>query len=278
MSINAVVWAQDDAPYLDDDPIAVAVLVAYARSAGPDGKGAYPGIDTMMRRTRLSDRTVQRKTDKLLALGLIRPGDQSLTARLPGNVRPPVVDVAMELRRPSAEGGRREKKRQDRERKKRGDTVTPLDDGERGDGRTPLGVTHSPERGDSVTGEGCPGVTQEELGEDRESLSRLELLVRQAAAVAAGDEKDFINWMKVKYPGKGPGWWRHIADNGDIHDHAADWKNERDAAATAPKRRPRPPWCEDPACDEPTRRYEREDGRWAKCPRCHPDMVTASQP
>lgn len=114
MSITAVVWAQDDAPHLDDDPIAVAVLVAYARSADEHGKGAYPGIDTLMRRTRLSDRTVQRKTDKLLDLGLIRPGDQSLVAHLPANLRPPVVDVAVELRRPPAEGGRREKKRQDR--------------------------------------------------------------------------------------------------------------------------------------------------------------------
>lgn len=43
-----------------------------------------------------------------------------------------------------------------------------------------------------------------------------------------------------------------------------------------PKRRPRPPWCEDPTCDEPTRRYERDDGRWAKCPRCHPDMIGAT--
>lgn len=248
--------------------------MAYARSADAGGKGAYPGIDTMMRRTRLSDRTVQRKTDKLLALGLIRPGDQSLTAHLPANVRPPVVDVAMELRRPSAEGGRREKKRQDRERK-RGVTASPLDGGERGDSRTPLGVTDSPERGDSVTGKGCPGVTQEELEEDQKSLSLpdpVTALVRRAAVVPAGDdETTFIHWMKTKYPDRGIGWWRTIEARGDLAHHAADWKHERDTAP--PKRRPRPPWCEDPACDEPTRRYEREDGRWAKCPRCHPDMI-----
>lgn len=80
MSVEAISWALNLAPTPIDpsgkpNTACAFVLVGLANHAGPDGTGAFPSAATLMRYTRLSERTVRTALDRLEADGLIRPGD-----------------------------------------------------------------------------------------------------------------------------------------------------------------------------------------------------------
>lgn len=94
LSTTAVLWAMDDTP-ADLPPPLKWTLVAIARYAGEDGRGAYPAKQTLAYVTGKSARQVQRDIGELLARGLIRLGDQRLAKDIRADQRPTVYDLAM---------------------------------------------------------------------------------------------------------------------------------------------------------------------------------------
>jgi hypothetical protein len=85
MSIEVVSWALNLAPTPTDangkpNDSCAFVLVGLANHAAPDGTGAFPAVRTLMRYTRLSERTVRTALARLEDAGLIRPCDPDLIA------------------------------------------------------------------------------------------------------------------------------------------------------------------------------------------------------
>ncbi|WP_394614502.1 helix-turn-helix domain-containing protein [Lentzea sp. JNUCC 0626] len=83
MSIEAISWALNDAPIPRDRRDAsslAAVLIGLANHAGPDGRNAFPSLDTLVHYTRLSERTVRYALRTLEELVLIRPSDPDIVA------------------------------------------------------------------------------------------------------------------------------------------------------------------------------------------------------
>ena len=77
------------------DPLTLLVLLCMANYAGEDGLNCFPSISTLARNSRLASRTVQRHITKLLDMGLIRKGNQSIVAALIARAdrRPIVYDL-----------------------------------------------------------------------------------------------------------------------------------------------------------------------------------------
>ena len=78
MSVEAVSWALNLAPVPVDaarkpNSACAFVLVGLANHAGPDGTAAFPSVDTLVRYTRLSERTVRTALDRLEQAGLLKP-------------------------------------------------------------------------------------------------------------------------------------------------------------------------------------------------------------
>jgi hypothetical protein len=83
VSIEAINWALNDAPIPRDRRDAsslAAVLIGLANHAGPDGRNAFPSLDTLVHYTRLSERTARYALRTLEELGLIRPSDPDIVA------------------------------------------------------------------------------------------------------------------------------------------------------------------------------------------------------
>lgn len=78
MSIEALVWALNDAPC--SSPTQKLVLIALANHARPDGTSAFPAVATIARYTLLSERSIRTHLDTLQAEGLIVPCDPSIVA------------------------------------------------------------------------------------------------------------------------------------------------------------------------------------------------------
>jgi DNA-binding transcriptional ArsR family regulator len=78
VSVEAISWALNLAPVPVDgsgkpNSACAFVLVGLANNAGPDGTAAFPSVDTLVRYTRLSERTVRNALDRLEEAGLITP-------------------------------------------------------------------------------------------------------------------------------------------------------------------------------------------------------------
>lgn len=83
MSIESIVWALNDAPIPRDrrDASSLAsVLIGLANHADPDGRNAFPSVATLVRYTRLSERTVHYALRTLEELGLIVPSNPAIVA------------------------------------------------------------------------------------------------------------------------------------------------------------------------------------------------------
>ncbi|MEV8634292.1 helix-turn-helix domain-containing protein [Streptosporangium sp. NPDC051023] len=88
MSIEAIGWALNLAPVPIDrsarknspNSACASVLTGLANHADPYGRNAFPGVRTLMRYTRLSERTVQTALDRLEADGIISPCDPAIVA------------------------------------------------------------------------------------------------------------------------------------------------------------------------------------------------------
>jgi hypothetical protein len=94
MSLEAMLWALKEAP--DVPAHCLGVLMGLAEHADKRGRGAYPSAPTLAAMARKSERQAQYDLDKLADLKLIRLGDQSLVAYLPGGRRTVVYDLAIE--------------------------------------------------------------------------------------------------------------------------------------------------------------------------------------
>lgn len=83
MSIEAISWALNDAPIPRDrrDASSLAVvLLGLANHADPRGRNAFPAVSTLVRYTRLSERSVQYALRSLEELELIAPSDPTIVA------------------------------------------------------------------------------------------------------------------------------------------------------------------------------------------------------
>lgn len=85
MSVEALNWALNLAPVpLDKDgkpnSACAFVLVGLANQANDDGTAAFPSVDTLVRYTRLSERTVRTALDRLEESGVIAPCDPAIVA------------------------------------------------------------------------------------------------------------------------------------------------------------------------------------------------------
>lgn len=91
MSIEAMVWALNDAPVADMSQL--VVLLGLANHADRDGRYSWPAQKTLAGYGRCSIRTVRRKLADLEAAGIIRRGDQAAVAHFPADSRPVVWDL-----------------------------------------------------------------------------------------------------------------------------------------------------------------------------------------
>jgi hypothetical protein len=85
VSVEALVWALNLAPVpLDKDgtpnSACAFVLVGLANQANEDGMAAFPSVRTLVRYTRLSERTVRTALDRLEAASVISPCDPAIVA------------------------------------------------------------------------------------------------------------------------------------------------------------------------------------------------------
>lgn len=78
MSLQAMAWAI--AQKRVTDPPARHVLLVLAQTASPEGEDAWRTVARLSEETGLSERTVQMKLQQLLAIGVIRLGDQNVVA------------------------------------------------------------------------------------------------------------------------------------------------------------------------------------------------------
>jgi hypothetical protein len=101
MSIEAIIWALEDAPGVPAQ--CVSVLIGLANKADRHGRGAYPSAATLASWARKSKRQVHYDLIALSDAKLIREGDQSLVRHLPPNRRPVVYDLAVEAVRERSE-------------------------------------------------------------------------------------------------------------------------------------------------------------------------------
>jgi helix-turn-helix protein len=93
LSKAAVLWVLDDAAAVP--PQLVSTLLAVARYAGEDGRGAHPSATTVARHTRKTERQAKRDLGELVRLGLLLRGDQELVKEVRADRRPTVYDLAM---------------------------------------------------------------------------------------------------------------------------------------------------------------------------------------
>jgi hypothetical protein len=78
VSVEAITWALNLAPVPADsggkpNSACAFVLVGLANHAAPDGTGAFPSVETLVRYTRLSERTVRTALDRLERARVITP-------------------------------------------------------------------------------------------------------------------------------------------------------------------------------------------------------------
>lgn len=89
--MEQILWAVKSAPVADVNEW--AVLVAMAEAADQDGTNSFLSVTTISQRTRLAERTVQRRIATLEERGLLRRGDQTSARMIPVDRRPVVYDL-----------------------------------------------------------------------------------------------------------------------------------------------------------------------------------------
>lgn len=185
MSLRATLWALYEAPV--DDATSTLVLVVLAEHAGDDGRFAFPSVKRIAEAAKVSERTVQRRLDKLRDDGLIVEGETwkaESAIKRPG-YRPTSYDLQLHLRR--------------------GDNLTPLGEGGvtpevgRGDTGDAGGVTPvSPEPKDEPTTEPKNSAPQADAQMSDDEIRELETL--------PGDPKIAKRWAELKGHAAATAW------------------------------------------------------------------------
>lgn len=94
INLTALLWVMDEAEIPPGDESVIITLLALARFVDERGRGAFPGRQELAKIARKSVSQVRRDLARLLELGLIRLGDQSLAAHIRADRRPTVYDLA----------------------------------------------------------------------------------------------------------------------------------------------------------------------------------------
>lgn len=231
---RAVEWVLDTAP--DVPPNLVSTLIGLARHAQDDGTGAGPGVETLMAYTRKSRRQVKYDLDKLRELKLIKVSeDQSRVAHIRADRRPVVYELPMSatcnpLHPDDDSRGATDCTSSDAAPEPRGATDRQTRCNTASDEVQPIAPEENYEKNKeknnpSLSARTAVPAPRDSSDEDRERDDSTssedpqptwhERLVieancppEQAAAVVA--------WIQHKYPDRGPGWWRRLADTGDL--------------------------------------------------------------
>lgn len=82
MSLAAMVWSIEQRIVVD--PTARHVLLCLANRATVEGKAAFPSVETLQLDTCLAERTIRYKLGHLESLGVIKKGDQRISAKFVG--------------------------------------------------------------------------------------------------------------------------------------------------------------------------------------------------
>ncbi|RCW45132.1 helix-turn-helix protein [Halopolyspora algeriensis] len=264
MSIKVMNWVWEHSPAKGTE---LLMLLAIADNATDDGTNAYPSVRTLARKTRMGERSVQRIVRKLT-----EEGHLSVTER--GGRNPNCYAVLMhpELSTPPSDWHPRQSATGDTDGTPRVSqlrhptpvtAVTP----------EPSGTVQEPSSGSREHARGLgPNAGEEESHPDIDAVldglgsawpltpaQRRRLAPKVVEALAAG-------WSAQRLA-------THLGANPEgVKSPAAVLKARlEDLPAPVDTARAfvqRPTWCG--ACDEPSRTVERSDGRWGRCPQCHP--------
>lgn len=94
MSFEAVTWAKN-LPYDACEHGPFRVLLILAEHANSEGRRAFRSKRHLAKTLEVSERSIQRWYERLIAAGLIRIGDQAYVQHIPANRRPVVYDLCM---------------------------------------------------------------------------------------------------------------------------------------------------------------------------------------
>ncbi|MFC7342062.1 helix-turn-helix domain-containing protein [Saccharopolyspora griseoalba] len=265
MSIKVMNWVWDESPAKGTE---LLMLLAIADNAADDGTNAFPSVSTLARKTRLDQRTVQRIIRKLSDQGQLLVEER-------GGRHPNRYSVVMNAELSTAPANRRPRQ-----------VATGGADATAGAAK----LRH-PTPGTAVPPEPSGTVNEPSTGDGWEN--RLRLIGSDVEEVESSQDIDAV------LDALGPAWQLTPSQRQRLRPKVvealqAGWSKERLAAylganpngvrspaavlskrlddlppaEPASKTRERPEWCG--ACDEPSRTIERDDGRWGRCPDCHP--------
>jgi hypothetical protein len=303
--MEAMVWVLNEAPGLPSH--AFGTLMGLATHADKFGRAAFPAQATLAGYTRKSARQVRRDLDDLVAAGLIRHGDPRFVAHIPADERPIVWDLAMEKTASEAKpkpqrGGRGRPVADVRpDVDDRSDVhVRSLDEtADQTSGRTPTSGRTSMAEGADV------GVLLTVLEPKSKSSTRRATSTTTRKKSTPTEHPLFAEFWKA-YPrregkGKAREAFNQAVDNGATPEvivsaaarfarhcirvktergympHPTTWLNQErwedeydaDPGTEGAPPKPLPPHCGH--CDPANRWIELPDGRYDRCPDCHPD-------
>lgn len=300
-----MVWVLNEAPGLPSH--AFGTLMGLATHADKFGRAAFPAQATLAGYTRKSARQVRRDLDDLVAAGLIRHGDPRFVAHIPADERPIVWDLAMEKRATEAKpkpqrGGRRRPVvdvRPDVDDRPDAHVRSLDEDADQMGGRTPTSGRTSMAEGADV------GVLLTVLEPKSRTSTRPSTSTTKRKNAPAPEHPLFAEFWSA-YPrreGKGKAreaFSKAVANGatpevlvgaaGRFARHHARiqteakyiampttwlnqerWEDEIELEKITDSPLILPPHCG--SCDPTTRWYEDDDGRYDRCPNCHPDNV-----
>ncbi|SDK54558.1 Helix-turn-helix domain-containing protein [Actinopolyspora mzabensis] len=258
MSIKVMTWVWDNSPTKGTE---LLMLLAIADNAADDGANAFPSISTLARKTRLDERTVQRILRKLSDQGQLhidkRGGREAnrYTLLMGQQLSTP---PAKRHPRQNATGGTAAAPGVAQPRHPTPGTAVPPE---------PPGTVLEPSTGSRAAESGKHEEAETDIDAVLDGLGgswpltprqRERIAPKVVQALAAG----WSSQRLAHYLGANPEGVKSpaavlTARLDDLPEPVAD---------TAPPQRPE--WCG--SCDEPSRTVERSDGRWARCPHCHP--------
>ncbi|GAA4851289.1 hypothetical protein GCM10025787_38080 [Saccharopolyspora rosea] len=257
MSLRVMNWVWENSPAKGTE---LLMLLAIADNAADDGTNAFPSVSTLARKTRLDQRTVQRVVRKLAAQGFLvveeRGGREAnrYTVLMDAELSTPPAHCHP---RQSATGGTGAAPGVAQLRHPTPGTAVPPE---------PPGTVLEPSTG---AREAASDVEEGESTQDIEAVLnglgpawRLTPKQRQRLAPKVVEALE-AGWSTRRLA-------EHLGANPDgVKSPAAVLSARLDDLPPVMARRPeRTPWCGQ--CDEEFRQVERADGRWVRCPTCHP--------
>lgn len=262
MSHQAIQWALATAP--DVPASCVAVLIGLAWHADQEGRGAYPGEQTLAGYARKTVRQVRRDLRELQRLKLIEEGDQTMASHLRADRRPTVYDLSIDRTSMTARSPTTGRARPPADPHDRTPMVKRPDIQGHHD-RTPVSAeesSKSSEKEDPLPRESNTNALAAEVGATEEEMDLLIEKVR----------RDYPH-VKAVLP-----WLRKVHEHGDLSAMLAEVR----AAAAVPQAVSVLKPCGecqaregDPVSARVVWLDEKRE-KWAWCPRCHPRGVAAS--